>query len=98
MTPIVVDKSADHAKAHFDLLNRVRKSLILATEIYRMQDIGSEINEIGMLARVLLLNSRSLFRFKAGVNVKAVLTLLNTAFLPISRSFSSNGKSLCLFH
>ena len=30
--------------------------------------------------------------FKAGVHVKAVLTSVNTAFLPISRS--SNAKSL----
>ena len=35
---------------------------------------------------------------KAGVNMKAVLMSLNTAFLPISLSnVSSNTKSLCLF-
>ena len=35
---------------------------------------------------------------KAGVNVKAVLRLLNTAFLPISQSRFKRHKSLCLSH
>ena len=35
-------------------------------------------------------------RFKAGVHVKAVLTSLNTAFLPFCHVLS-NAKSLCLF-
>ena len=34
----------------------------------------------------------------AGVNVKTVLTSLNTAFLPISRSRFKQRKSLWLFH
>ena len=36
--------------------------------------------------------------FKAGVHVKAVLTSLNTAFLPNIGHVSRNVKSLCLFH
>ena len=79
MTRIVVDKSTGHAKAHFDLLNRVGKSLILATKIYEMQDVRPEVD------RMWDANAGSLPE-QQRVNVKAVLTSLNTAFLPISRS------------
>ena len=47
---------------------------------------GSEAMGVENFACFSTSAKHSILNFKAGVNVKAALTSLNTAFLPISRS------------
>ena len=67
-------RAANHYRSHSCRTNRKQFTIL-----YQGPKIWNSLP-------ISITSSSSFFTFKAGVHVKAVLTSLNTAFLPISRS------------
>ena len=72
-------------------VSAILQSLVLQQYFHIMFTLGMRVRSsvIGLLYEKVSINNNihhAHFCFKAGVNVKAVLRSLNTAFLPISRS------------
>ena len=87
-----------------------RRSLVLMPSLFRYSAVVNlnfcvQVRQVCWARTILDIFELDIFlqlefsdndRFKAGVHVKAVLTSLNTAFLPFCHVLS-NAKSLCLF-